>query len=84
MRPRFLFDENMDRAIQRQLQRLNAGIDVRLVGDVEVPPRGTSDPDILMWIEHNGYILAINRTCLEKTRKKNAVNAYLSVTGNHE
>ena len=57
MRPRFPLDENMECAIQRQLQRLNAGIDVRLVGDVEVPPRGTSDPDILMWIEHNDYIL---------------------------
>ena len=57
MMPRFLLDENMDRAIQRQLQRLNSEIDVKLVGDAEVPPRGTSDPDILMWIEHNDYIL---------------------------
>ena len=57
MRPRFLLDENMDRAIQRQLQRLNSEIDVKLVGDGEVPPRGTSDPDILMWIEHNDYCL---------------------------
>ncbi len=57
MRPRFLLDENMDRAIQRQLQRLSPEIDVKLVGDAQVPPRGTSDPDILMWIEHNDYIL---------------------------
>ena len=57
MRPRFLLDENMDRAIQRQLQRLNSEIDVRLVGDAEAPPPGTPDPDILMWIEYNGYIL---------------------------
>lgn len=57
MIPRFLLDENMDQAIQRQLQRLNSEIDVKLVGDAEVPPRGTSDPDILMWIEHNDYIL---------------------------
>ena len=57
MRPRFLLDENMDRAIQRQLQRLNSEIDVRLVGDAEVPLRGTPDPDILMWIEYNDYIL---------------------------
>ena len=57
MRPRFLLDENTDRAIQRQLQRLNARIDVRLVGDAEVPSRGTSDPDILVWMECNGYIL---------------------------
>ena len=67
MRPRFLPDENMDRAIQRQLQRLNSEIDVKLVGDVEVPPRGTSDLDILMWIEHNDYILVTkNRKTMSK------------------
>ena len=67
MRPRFLLDENMERAIQRQLQRLNLGIDIKLVGDAEVPPRGTSDPDILMWIEHNDYILVTkNRRTMPK------------------
>ena len=67
MRPRFLLDENMARAIQRQLQRLNSEIDVKLVGDAEVPPRGTSDPDILMWIEHNDYILVTkNRKTMPK------------------
>lgn len=67
MKLRFLLDENMDRAIQRQLQRLNSEIDVKLVGDAEVPPRGTSDPDILMWIEHNDYILVTkNRRTMPK------------------
>ena len=67
MRPRFLLDENMDRAIQRQLQRLDSEIDVKLVGDAEVPPRGTPDPDILMWIEYNSYILVTrNRKTMPK------------------
>ena len=67
MRPRFLLDENMDRAIQRQLQRLNSGIGVKLVGDAEVPPRGTSDPDILKWIEREDYILVTkNRRTMPK------------------
>ena len=67
MRPRFLLDENMDRAIQRQLQRLSPEIDVKLVGDAQVPPRGTSDPDILMWIEDNDYILVTrNRKTMPK------------------
>ena len=67
MRPRFLLDENMDRAIQRQLHRLNPEIDVRLIGDTGVPPRGTSDPDILMWIEYNDYILVTkNRRTMPK------------------
>lgn len=77
MRPRFLLDENMERAIQRQLQRLNPGIDVRLVGDAEVPPRGTPDPDILMWIEHNNYILVTrNRKTMPKY-----FNAHLTAGG---
>jgi hypothetical protein len=67
MRPRFLLDENMDRAIQRQFQRLSPEIDVKLVGDAQVPPRGTSDPSILTWIEHNGYILVTkNRRTMPK------------------
>ncbi len=71
MSPRFLLDENMDRAIQRQLRRLNASIDVVLVGDAEVPPRGTSDPDILMWIEDNDYILVTrNRKTMPKHFKE--------------
>ena len=78
MRPRFLLDENMDRAIQRQLQRLDSEIDVRLVGDAEVPPRGTPDPDILTWIEHNGYILVTKN---RKTMPRHFTE-YLS-TGKH-
>ncbi|RKU24714.1 hypothetical protein C6503_00370 [Candidatus Poribacteria bacterium] len=67
MRPQFLLDENTDRAIQRQLRRLNSEIDVKLVGDPEAPLRGTSDPDILMWMEHNGYILVTkNRETMPK------------------
>ena len=67
MRPRFLLDENIDRAVQRQLHRLSPEIGIKLVGDEEVPPRGTSDPDILMWIEHNGYIwVTKNRRTMPK------------------
>jgi len=37
----------VNRAIQRQLRRL----------DPDAPPAGTSDPDILLWIEKSSYIL---------------------------
>jgi hypothetical protein len=57
MKPRFLLDEHVNRAIQRQLRRLDAEIDVLAVGDPSAPPAGTSDPDILAWQEENGYIL---------------------------
>jgi hypothetical protein len=55
--PRFLLDEHVPQAVQSQLLRLNAEIDVLAVGQPLAPPKGTSDPDILAWIEKTGYIL---------------------------
>jgi hypothetical protein len=57
MKPRFLLDEHVNRAIQRQLRRLDPQIEVLAIGDPGAPPVGTSDPDILGWLEENGYIL---------------------------
>ena len=57
MRPRFLLDEHVNRAIQRQLRRLDARIEVLAIGDPVAPPAGMSDPDILGWLEENDYIL---------------------------
>jgi len=56
-KPRFLVDEHINRAIQRQLRRLDVRIEVLAVGDPGAPEAGTPDPDILAWIEENGYIL---------------------------
>jgi hypothetical protein len=55
--PRFLLDEHVPYAIQSRLLRLDAEIDVLVVGQPLAPPKGTSDPDILTWIEKTGYIL---------------------------
>ncbi|MFQ5668393.1 MAG: DUF5615 family PIN-like protein [Candidatus Binatia bacterium] len=57
MKPRFLLDEHINRAIQRQLRRRNPGIEVLAVGDSGAPAAGMSDPDILRWLEQTGYIL---------------------------
>ncbi len=57
MKPRFLLDEHVNRAIQRQLRRLDPQIKVLAIGDPGTPPVGTLDPDILGWLEENGYIL---------------------------
>jgi hypothetical protein len=65
MKPSFLLDEHVNRAIQRQLRRLDPDIDVLAIGDPEAPRSGTSDPDILVWLETNGYILVTeNRNTL--------------------
>ena len=57
MKPRFLLDEHISKAIQRQLRRMDTNLDVLAIGDQGAPATGTSDPDILLWIEENGYIL---------------------------
>ncbi|HFD39861.1 MAG TPA: hypothetical protein ENJ31_08485 [Anaerolineae bacterium] len=57
MKPRFLLDEHVNRAVQRQLRRLDVRIEVQAIGDPGAPPLGTADPDILLWQEEHGYIL---------------------------
>ena len=57
MKPRFLLDEHVNRAVQRQLRRLDPRINVLAINDPEAPRAGLSDPEILIWIEKRGYIL---------------------------
>ncbi len=57
MKPRFLLDEHVNRAVQRQLRRMAPGIEVLAIGDPEAPAAGASDPDLLAWLEANEYIL---------------------------
>ena len=57
MKPRFLLDEHVNRAIQRQLRRLDKQIEVLAIGDPEAPLPGTMDPEILVWLENHAYLL---------------------------
>jgi len=57
MKPRYLLDEHVNSAVQRQLRRLDARIDVFLVGDGEAPPKGTLDPELLIWAEMNDFVV---------------------------
>ncbi len=67
MKPRFLLDEHMNRAIQRQLRRLVRDIEILAIGDPGSPEMGTSDPAILNWLEGNDYILVTeNRSTIPK------------------
>jgi len=72
--PRFSLDEHAPHAIQSQLLRLNAEIDVLPVGQPLAPRKGTSDLDILAWIEKTGYILITGnrRTIPEHVRAHHA------------
>jgi hypothetical protein len=57
MKPRYLLDEHVNRAIQRQLRRLDVRLEVLAIGDPGAPSAGTSDPDLLVWLEKEGHIL---------------------------
>ena len=57
MKPRFLLDEHINRAIQRQLRRHDVTIEILAIGDPGAPEKGTLDPPLLDWIEENGYTL---------------------------
>lgn len=57
MKPRFLLDEHVNRIIQRQLRRLESQVEILVVGDPGAPAKGTLDPELLIWLELNCYIL---------------------------
>lgn len=57
MPPRFLLDEHINPAIQRQLRRMIREVDVRCVGDTDAPMKGTLDHDLLAWAAENGFVL---------------------------
>ena len=54
---RFLVDENTTRAIGDQLRRRQPDLVLLTIGDDQAPPIGTADPDILLWLEREGYCL---------------------------
>ena len=57
MGPRFLLDEHVNPAIQRQLHRRSLDLMVRRVGETGAPPKGTPDPELLAWAETERFVL---------------------------
>lgn len=51
MKIHFLLDENLSNQIKIATLRLNNAIDILCVGDLDAPPFGTLDPDILCYLE---------------------------------
>lgn len=56
-RLRYLVDEDTPHAIRDQLLRRQPELEVLAVGDALAPAFGTLDPDLLRWIEREGYVL---------------------------
>jgi hypothetical protein len=50
-------DENLNPIYQIQLRRKEPDLVVWAIGDPNTPPKGTLDPDILLWCERYDFIL---------------------------
>ncbi len=78
MPPRFLLDEHVNPAIQRQLLRRSSEIVVRRIGGFGAPPKGTSDAELLRWAEANRFVLVSE----DRRTLPDCLNDHLS-GGNH-
>ena len=56
----YLFDENVAAALVAGMRRFDRDVPVSAVGEPDMPPRGTLDPDILLWCEEWDCILVTN------------------------
>ena len=56
----YLLDEHMPRRFRRELVRRQPDLTVWFVGDLDAPPLGSPDADILRWCERNGFMLVTN------------------------
>ncbi len=57
---KYLLDENLPPMYREQLLEWQPDLVVVAIGDENVPPKGTKDPEILRWIEDNGFIIVTN------------------------
>lgn len=60
MQIKYLMDENLAPIYQIQLRRKEPDLVVWAIGDPNTPPKGTLDPDILIWCEKYDFILVRN------------------------
>jgi predicted nuclease of predicted toxin-antitoxin system len=60
MNIKYLIDENLPPLYQEQIFRRTRDLTVWMVGDPGIPPRGTQDPEILLWCELNNFVLVTN------------------------
>ncbi|MFB2898687.1 hypothetical protein ACE1CI_37715 [Aerosakkonemataceae cyanobacterium BLCC-F50] len=56
----YLIDENVNPLYPQQLRRREPELVIQVVGEPATPPKGTLDPEILIWCETYGCILVTN------------------------
>jgi hypothetical protein len=57
---KYLIDENVDPIYTNQLRRRKPEIVIWAVGEPDTPPKGTLDPEILIWCEEHDFVLVTN------------------------
>ncbi|NER39741.1 MAG: hypothetical protein F6J93_38380 [Oscillatoria sp. SIO1A7] len=57
---KYLMDENVDPLYANQIRRREPSIVIKMVGEPETPPKGTLDPEILVWCEDRDFALVTN------------------------
>lgn len=57
---KYLLDENVDPIYKVGLSKIESDLIVWAVGEPHSPPRGTLDPEILLWCEEYNFILVTN------------------------
>lgn len=60
MQIKYLMDENLAPIYQIHLRRKEPDLVVWAIGDPNTPPKGTLDPDILIWCQKYNFILVTN------------------------
>ncbi len=60
MEIRYLLDENVNPVLRVELLKRAPGMTIWKIGDPGAPPKGTPDPDILLWYEKKSFILVTN------------------------
>jgi hypothetical protein len=56
----YLYDENLAPSYAQALRDLEPLVDCRQIGDVDAPPKGTLDPQILEWLDGRQLVLITN------------------------
>jgi len=57
---RYLLDENVDPLFANELIQRDPAPVVWRIGAPGTPPKGTPDPDLLIWCEVHGFVLVTN------------------------
>jgi hypothetical protein len=55
-----LLDEHVPSFYRVQLRRHQPALKIWMVGEVGAPPKGTLDPDLLIWCEEHDFLLVTN------------------------